>query len=160
MFTGPEIVATLEALAVTHVIWLPDSTLGTWEEAIEGAGQLNLVRVCREGEAWPLAAGLQVGGQSPVVMMQTTGFYESGDAMRNVLKDLRVPVFAIIGVRNWLIPSSNDSAKVFAEPIVEAWGLQPVWIDCDEHKSRLADHYRRTRELAEPGIVLMAEGKG
>jgi sulfopyruvate decarboxylase TPP-binding subunit len=92
MFTGAEIVATLEELGITHVIWVPDSTTGPWETALESSRRLKLIRVCREGEAWPLAAGLHLGGASPLVIMQTTGMFESGDALRNVLFDLKLPI--------------------------------------------------------------------
>ena len=160
MFTGPEIVDVLESLRVTHVVWLPDSSLGLWETSLEASSKLQLVRVCREGEAWPLAAGLHVGGQAPVIMMQTTGFFESGDAMRNVVIDLRLPLFAILGVRNWLIPQSRDSAKLYAEPIAEAWNLNPLWIAQDNDKPKLADHYRDCRRTGQAGFVLLAEGKG
>ena len=34
-----------------HVVWIPDSELGTWEAALENAAGLQLIRVCREGEA-------------------------------------------------------------------------------------------------------------
>ena len=160
MFTGPEIVKTLEQLGVTHVVWVPDSTLGMWEADLEASHQLQLIRLCREGEAWPLAAGLHVGGKSPVIMMQTTGFFESGDAMRNVLFDLKVPLFAIVGVRNWLIESSPDSARRFAEPITGAWDLEHVWIDGEPDKTKLQDHYVACRQDSRAGLVLMAEGKG
>lgn len=160
MFTGEEIVATLEQLGVSHVVWVPDSTFGTWEADLEASTQLDLLRVCREGEAWPLAAGLQVGGASPVVMMQTTGLFESGDAMRNVLVDLQIPLFAIIGVRNWLIAESSDSARRFAEPIVRAWDLHHVWIAEESDKPRLCEHYETCRRTNRAGVVLMAEGKG
>ena len=95
MFTGQEIVHTLEQLGVSHVVWVPDSTFGTWEADLEASRRLELLRVCREGEAWPLAAGLQLGGQSPLIMMQTTGLFESGDALLEVrplthLRDCRV----------------------------------------------------------------------
>src|SRR5262245_27843822 len=115
MFTGPEIVATLEELGITHVIWVPDSATGPWESSLESSNLLKLVRVCREGEAWPLAAGLRLGGASPLIVMQTTGLFESGDALRNVVFDLKLPIFALVGVRNGLAPQSRDSAKVFAE---------------------------------------------
>lgn len=160
MFAGREIVNTLEDLGVSHVVWVPDSTFGTWEADLESSRQIELVRVCREGEAWPLAAGLQVGGSSPVIMMQTTGLFESGDAMRNVLFDLQVPPFAIIGVRNWLIEGSRDSAKKFGEAIVNAWNLDPVWIAEASDKPKLGEHYAACQQAKQTGIVLMAEGKG
>lgn len=160
MFTGYEIVETLEQAGVTHVVWLPDSTLGPWESDLESSSQLRLVRVCREGEAWPLAAGLLVAGQSPIVMMQTTGLFESGDAMRNVLFDLGLPVFALVGARNWLLPDTGDSAKRFTEAIVRAWGLNFVLIGQDADKPKLAEHYRACAQAGRAGVVLLAEGIG
>jgi sulfopyruvate decarboxylase TPP-binding subunit len=158
VFTGREIVATLGELGVTHVIWVPDSTIGPWEAALDTAGSLRLIRVCREGEAWPLAAGLLVGGKSPLVMMQTTGLFESGDALRNVLFDLKLPIFSLIGVRSWLTAGSNDTAKTFAEPILRAWGLDCKWLLQPNDKPKLAEHFRRCREANAPGVALLAEG--
>jgi sulfopyruvate decarboxylase TPP-binding subunit len=158
MFTGTEIVATLSELGVTHVIWVPDSTIGPWEAALDAAESLRLIRVCREGEAWPLAAGLHMGGKSPLVMMQTTGLFESGDALRNVLFDLKLPIFSLIGVRNWLSAGSNDTAKTYAEPILRAWGLDCQWLLQPGDKSRLAEHYRHCRGANVPGVALLAEG--
>ena len=82
-----------------------------------GPASLELVRVCREGEAWAIAAGLHLAGRRPLVMIQNTGLFESGDAMRNVLFDLRLPLSAIVGYRSFLIPNSTDSAKRFTEPV-------------------------------------------
>src|SRR5260370_18663613 len=80
MFSGPQIVAELQGLGITHVVWLPDSTLGQWEEALSQASSLELVRVCREGEAWAIAMGLLLGGARPLVMIQCTGLFDSGDS--------------------------------------------------------------------------------
>ena len=158
MFSGPEITATLTDLGVTHVVWVPDTTLGPWEAALDAAHGLRLVRVCREGEAWPLAAGLHLGGQTPLVVMQTTGLFESGDALRNVLFDLKLPIFSLIGVRNGLIPASRDTAKTFAAPILAAWGLECARIDTPADKLKLAEHFRRCRSQGIAGAVLLAEG--
>src|SRR5215468_2899181 len=141
MFSGPEIVSMLEDLGVTHVVWVPDSATGPWEVALESSHQLRLVRVCREGEAWPLAAGLHLGGKTPLVLMQSTGLFESGDALRNVLLDLKLPFFALIGVRNALVAESRDSAKLFAEPIVMAWGVSYIWIRGPKDRRLLNEHF-------------------
>jgi sulfopyruvate decarboxylase TPP-binding subunit len=158
LFTGPEIVAALSELRITHVVWVPDTAVGPWESAVESAPGLHLIRVCREGEAWPLAAGLHLGGKSPLVVMQTTGLFESGDAMRNVLFDLKLPIYSLIGVRNWLTSGSKDTALAFTEPILRAWGLDCAWILKPEHRPKLADHYRRCRAADIPGMALLAEG--
>ena len=160
MFTGTEITEILENLQITHVVWLPDSTLGPWEHALESSSKIKLVRICREGEAWTLAAGLTVGGKAPLIMMQSTGFYESGDAMRNVVFDLQLPVFAIGGIRNWLEATTVDSAKRFSKSITDAWGIHSVWFEEDSDKHRLAEHFARCQTAVKAGLVLLAEGAG
>jgi len=159
MFTGPEMVAELEALDITHVVWLPDSALGPWEAAIEASPRLQLVRVCREAEAWAVAGGLLIGGQRPVVVIQTTGMLDSGDAIRNFVFDMELPLFAIVGYRSYLIPNSTDSAKRFAEPILNAWGLPYIVLTAKDQLPELSAHYRACRTANQAGVALIGEGR-
>jgi sulfopyruvate decarboxylase TPP-binding subunit len=71
MFSGEQIVTLLTGLGVTHVVTVPDSTVGQWYAAIEREPRLRLVRVCREGEAWAVAGGLFLGGGTPLVMIRS-----------------------------------------------------------------------------------------
>lgn len=158
LFSGPEIVAELTSLGITDVVWIPDSEIGPWETALIAAPDLRLIRVCREGEAWPLAAGLQVGGRRPLVVIQTTGMFESGDALRNALFDLQLPILAIVGHRSYLVPNSPDSARRFAEPILNAWGVNYRLIASEADKPRLAEHFRACLVANQPGFILLAEG--
>jgi hypothetical protein len=80
--------------------------------------------------------------------------------MRNVLFDLRLPVFAVIGARNWLVAESGDSAKRFTAAIVHAWELNCVMIGCEADKPKLAEHYRACALAGRAGVVLLAEGSG
>jgi sulfopyruvate decarboxylase TPP-binding subunit len=157
IFSGPEIVAELTWMGVSHVIWIPDSTLGRWEPSLEAANDLRLVRVCREGEAWPLAAGLLLAGKSPLVMLQTTGLFESGDAWRNVVYDLQLPVFAIIGARSWHTENSPDSARRFARAIIDAWQMDCELIQSAGDKPKLRERYLACRANNSAGAVLLAE---
>jgi sulfopyruvate decarboxylase subunit alpha len=91
-------------------------------------------------------------------MMQTTGLFESGDSLRNVLFDLKLPIYSLIGVRNWLTAGSKDTAKTYAEPILRAWGLDCQWLQQPGERSRLGTHYRRCRGANIPGATLLAEG--
>ena len=156
IFSGPEIVTELTRLGISHVVWIPDSDIGQWEADLE-ASTIDLVRVCREGEAWPLAAGLIVGGKSPIVLIQTTGLFESGDALRNVVHDLKIPVFAIIGARNWLNRDSKDSAKIYAKPILDAWEIDYVIVESESERPQLQQHYGHCQAENKPGAVLLAE---
>src|SRR5207302_3077139 len=51
MLDGPSVVAAFGECGISHVIWIPDSELGTWEPALTASPELSLIRVCREGEA-------------------------------------------------------------------------------------------------------------
>ena len=158
MLSGELVARTWSEVGITHVVWLPDSVLGPWELAIE-ASPLELVRICREGEAWPLAAGLHLGGARPLVVIQCTGLFESGDALRNVLFDLRLPIFSVIGYRSYLVPNSADTARQFTEPILSTWGIDYRLIETAEDWPRFAEHYRHCEQQRRPGAVLIAEGR-
>jgi hypothetical protein len=90
--------------------------------------------------------------------MQSTGLFESGDALRNILFDMNLPILSLIGVRNWLVEDSPDSARRFAEPIIQAWGVNHVWIRWPADKPQLAAHFRASLDARRPGMVLLAEG--
>jgi sulfopyruvate decarboxylase TPP-binding subunit len=160
VLTGPQIAAAIAELGVTHVVWLPDSTLGAWEAALGQSPDLTLVRVCREGEAWAIAAGLHLGGRSPLVVMQCTGLFESGDALRNVLFDMRLPLYSIIGYRSYLLENSPDTARRFTEPLVKAWGLDYMLVESAADLPKWAKHYRACQGAGRPGAALLAEGRG
>ncbi len=160
MFSSEQLAELWRQLAVSHVVWLPDSALGPWESSFDSPGAPKLLRVCREGEAWALAAGLYLGGANPLVVIQNTGFFESGDALRNVLFDLGLPLAAWIGYRGYLVPNSADTARRFTEPVLQAWGLEYALIERAEDWPRIVAHHAVCRAAARPAIVLLAEGKG
>lgn len=160
MLDGPSVVAALEGCGVTHAVWIPDSDLGTWETALSQAPGLSLVRVCREGEALAVAAGLMLGGRRPVVIIQCTGLFEAGDSLRNVVHDLRLPLFLIVGLRGFYAhqrKATTDTCPVFAEPILRAWQIPYVLFDRSRSAADLADAYHLARAEERAGAVLVAE---
>ena len=160
MFAPDEFVDTLTELGISHVVWIPDTTLGQWDEALRMAPGIELVQVCREGEAWAVAAGLYLGGKQPIVVIQCTGLFESGDALRNVVHDYQLPIYGLIGYRSYLNASSlpGDTCLKFTEPIVEAWGLDTVFLKDESMKPLFAEHFHKCAAAQTPGLCLMAEG--
>jgi len=161
MFTGEQIAAVLAELGVTHVVTVPDSTIGQWQSAIEAGGRTRMVRVCREGEAWQVAAGLYLGGASPVVMIQCTGLFESGDAIRNALHDWQLPLFSVIGYRSYLNQDTlpGDTCLVFTEPVLDTWKIDYRLLTRDDQLREIAEHFRDCRAAERAGAILVAEGK-
>lgn len=160
MFTGDRIVSLLRGAEITHVVTVTDATLGQWETAIEAAG-IGLIRVCREGEAWAVAGGLYLGGASPLVMIQCTGLFESGDALRNMLHDWKLPIPAIIGYRSYLNQEilPGDTCLDFTEPILRAWRIDYRLITEPAQYPAMAAHLAECRAAGKPGALLIAEGK-
>lgn len=160
MFTSDQIASLFTSLGITHVVTVPDSTIGQWEGAIEQCG-ISLVRVCREGEAWSVAGGLFLGGASPLVMIQCTGLFESGDALRNMLHEWKLPLYSIIGYRSYLNQDTlpGDTTLVFTEPILAAWKLDVRLITQPSQLPTIAEHYRSCRTASIPGVALIGEGK-
>jgi sulfopyruvate decarboxylase subunit alpha len=160
VFSGEQVGSLLKSLGVTHVLTVPDSTIGRWETGIEHSG-ITLVRVCREGEAWTIAGGLFLGGAVPLVMIQCTGLFESGDALRNVLHEWKLPIYSIIGYRSYLNQDTlpGDTTLVFTEPILAAWKLDVRLITRPSQFQEIADHYRECRAASRPGVALVGEGK-
>src|SRR5205085_694755 len=121
----------------------------------------RVIRVCREGEAWEIAAGLELGGATPLVMIQCTGLFESGDALRNVLHDWKLPIFSIIGYRSYLNQDTlpGDTCLVFTEPLLHAWLIDYRLLTDSSELDTIADHFTACRETGRPGAILVAEGK-
>jgi sulfopyruvate decarboxylase subunit alpha len=159
MFEADAAVKMFQELGVTHVIWLPDSELGRWDERLRSAARPKLVRVCREGEAFGIAAGVALGGGHPVVVIQCTGFFEAGDALRNVVHDMALPIFIIVGYRGFYTAASGrrDTAATFIEPIVRAWQLPYKVFGKDAPIEELAEFYRTTQADGKAAAALLAE---
>jgi sulfopyruvate decarboxylase subunit alpha len=107
-----------------------------------------------------VAAGLLLGGARPVVLIQCTGLFEAGDALRNVVHDLKLPLFFVVGVRSWYAHqqgTSSDSCPVFTEPVLRAWQIPYVLLDRRHSADDLASAYRRARDEGRAGAVLLAE---
>src|SRR5262245_46908106 len=126
MLDGASVATALKDCGITHVIWIPDSEIGTWDAALSAEKGLSLIRVSREGEAFALAAGLHMGGKKPIVILQCTGLFEAGDSLRNVLFDMKLPLFFVVGVRSYYLHQQGataDTCPVFTEPIMRAWQI-------------------------------------
>jgi sulfopyruvate decarboxylase TPP-binding subunit len=160
MLTPHDITAALEAAGFTHLVWIPDTHLGTWETALR-ASKLAPIRVCREGEAIGVAIGLMLGGAKPVVAIQCTGFFEAGDAVRNAAHDLKLPLKLIIGVRSERAAKAGkgtDNCPRYAERVVVAWELPHARFDpaeADAHQ--LAAELKSLADQPTPAAILWAE---
>jgi sulfopyruvate decarboxylase TPP-binding subunit len=131
-----------------------------------------LITVTREGEAFATAAGLWIGGQNPLVLIQNTGLLESGDALRGSLTRMRIPVVSVISYRGYkslpetmpatltaddLSRREVDMAAVLLEPTLRAWNLPYEIIADNGELGKIVTAYEQAQVESRPTAVVIAE---
>jgi sulfopyruvate decarboxylase TPP-binding subunit len=160
MFEGSAVVAVLRQLGISHVIWIPDSELGKWESSFDATQPPCLLRVTREAEAFGIAAGLIICGRRPLVIIQCTGLFDAGDALRNVVHDLKLPVVAIIGARGQLAywrGQSSDTCPQFTEPIIQAWKIPYSVLSVEEGITGFQRELSAAFRESKPRLLILPE---
>ena len=141
---------------VSHVVCLPDSETNFMYEQMVADSSMELVPVCREGESMAIAAGLWVGGKRPVVLIQNTGLFESGDSVRGLGLDIDFPLVMMIGYRGWTRHGHTpDSAARFTEPILQAWGINYYLVETDGDVDRISMAFEEAERTQRPVACLM-----
>lgn len=153
-----KILEELKKCGITHVVWLPHSENKAMYETVLREPGMTLVPVCREGEAIPIALGLWLGGKNPVIMHQNTGFYDAGDSVRGLALDYQLPLLMLIGARGWRkSPPLTDSAAIFQEPVLDAWGIKHYLVTDEKDVQKISQAYHETQATSRPVAVLIAE---
>ena len=150
------VVEELKKNNISHVVWLPDSETNFMYQLLTNEPTLSLVPVCREGETMAIAAGLWVGGKRPVVLIQNTGIFESGDSIRGLGLDVSQPLVMLVGYRGWSRHGiTNDSAARFIEHILHAWGINYYLIETDDDADRISVAFQEAERTQKPVAVLV-----
>ena len=150
------IIEELKKNNFTHVVWLPDSETNFMYQLLTNEPTLDLVPVCREGETMAIAAGLWVGGMKPVVLIQYTGIFESGDSIRGLGLDINQPLVMLVGYRCWSRHGiTTDSAARFIEHILHAWGISYYLIETDDDAGRITSALEEAERTNKPVAVLV-----
>ena len=159
MVSAEKIVNALKTHQITHVIGVPDNGSARIYELLRAEPEIEVITVTREGEAFAVASGLYVGGKKPVIIIQNTGFLESGDAFRGTVVNMRVPVVVFIGYRGYHNRDTNgqwvDSVASFLEPTLKAWGLPYEMLETDNDIRCIRAAFEKTEATSLPAAVLL-----
>jgi sulfopyruvate decarboxylase TPP-binding subunit len=154
--TPSAVIGQLHKNGVTHVVWLPDSETNFMYERMVADRGIQIVPICREGESMAVAAGLWAGGEKPVVMIQNTGLFESGDSVRGLALDIGFPLVMIVGYRGWTRHGvTRDSAARHTEPILHAWGLNYYLVETDADAQRISTAFEESQRTQRPVVCLI-----
>ncbi|MDE0041024.1 MAG: thiamine pyrophosphate-binding protein [Candidatus Poribacteria bacterium] len=160
MPSAQKIIDEFKKWDVTHVIGLPDNGSAELYKKLHEEPEIDVISVTREGEAFAIASGLYVGGKQPVVLIQNTGFLESGDAIRGTAVNMEIPLVTLIGYRGYqtLRPESRlhaDSAATFLEPTLKAWGFPYDIIETDDDIHCISKAFNTAQTTSLPAAVLI-----
>jgi hypothetical protein len=108
MLTTRRLLEALKQIGITHAVGLPDNSTAALFHELADDPDIYLITVTREGEAFATAAGLWIGGQTPLVIIQNTGLLEAGDALRGTLMRMRIPVLCLVSYRGFKSLPARD----------------------------------------------------
>ena len=156
---SPEtILDELKKNGVTHVVWLPDSETNWLYLLMKAEPSLTLIAVGREGLAFSAAAGLSVGGKTPVILIQNTGLLESGDSLRGWALGLNIPVVLLVGYRGWTRHGiTQDTAAIFTERFLNAFGVNYYLVENKADAPRISVAFEEARRTKRPVAVLIGD---
>jgi sulfopyruvate decarboxylase TPP-binding subunit len=144
--TAHGVLRALKRCGITDIVWLPDSESGFLYQALAGDPDLRLVPVCREGEAIAIGFGLTIAGRRPVVIIQSTGFFESGDSIRGIGLSFEMPLLMMVGYRGWMRGAPmTDTAAIYLEPVLKAWGIPYHLIETDADLPRIEQAWQEAQ---------------
>jgi sulfopyruvate decarboxylase TPP-binding subunit len=145
-----------------HLGWIlsvPDTHQKSVLAALDKERALRVVTCSTEDEANAIAAGLWIGGEPVIVMIQHAGLYASINTLRGVAIDGRVPVFYMIGLlsreKDKDPRESRHSMVRYCEPLLDLFGVPHARLEGPNDVHRIPEYYRLSRERRGPSAVLV-----
>lgn len=129
---------------ISHIVSVPDYVQISLHHELEARSAPQTIYTTSENEALEVAAGLYIGGSSPLVVMQNQGLYNSMNALRALGLDARLPLPLLVGQFGREFgnvgtdPAHSDRALVRnTERLIEALGLPCLRIESDTDAANL-----------------------
>ena len=156
---SPEVVLReIKKNGVTHVVSLPDSETNWLYPLMKAEPSLRFIAIGREGLAFSAAAGLCVGGKTPLILIQNTGMMESGDSLRGWALGLNIPLVLMVGYRGWTRRGvTRDTAAVYTEPFLNAFGINYYLVDKNADAPRISMAFEEARKMRRPVAILVGD---
>jgi sulfopyruvate decarboxylase TPP-binding subunit len=141
------------------ILSVPDTHQKTVLAALEHEPAIRLITCATEDEANAIAAGLHIGGEPCLLMIQHAGLYASVNTLRGVAIDGRVPIFYLIGLLSRekdKDPSESRSSMVrYCEPLLDTFGVPHARLEGPDDLHLIPEYYKLSRARRGPAAVLV-----
>jgi sulfopyruvate decarboxylase TPP-binding subunit len=145
-----------------HLGWVlsvPDTHQKTVLAALDKERDIKVLTFATEDEATTAAAGLYIGGEPCVLMIQHAGLYASVNTLRGVAMDGKVPVFYMIGLlqreKDKDPKDSRHSMVKFAEPLLDVFSVPHARLEGPDDVHLIGEYFKKSRERRGPAAVLV-----
>ena len=145
-----------------HLGWIlsvPDTHQKTVLAALDKEEAIKVVTCATEDEACTIAAGLHLGGEPVVLMIQHAGLYASINTLRGVSMDGKIPVFYMIGLlsreKDKDPKDSRHSMVRYAEPLLDTFSVPHARLEGPNDVHLIPEYYRLSRQRKGPAAVLV-----
>ncbi|HEV8310000.1 MAG TPA: thiamine pyrophosphate-binding protein [Methylomirabilota bacterium] len=141
------------------ILSVPDTHQRTVLAALDKERALRVVTCATEDEANAIAAGLHIGGEPYVLMIQHAGLYASINTLRGVALDGRVPSLYLIGLlgreKDKDPLDSRHSMVRYCEPLLDTFGVPHARLEGPNDVHLIPEYYRLARERRGPAALLV-----
>jgi sulfopyruvate decarboxylase TPP-binding subunit len=141
------------------VLSVPDTHQKSVLAALDKERSLRVLTCATEDEANAVAAGLFIGGEPSIVMIQHAGLYASVNTLRGVAIDGRVPIFYMIGLlsreKDRDLRDSRHSMVRFAEPLLDTFGVPHARLEGPDDVHLIPEYYRLAQKRRGPAALLV-----
>ncbi len=145
-----------------HLGWVlsvPDTHQKTVLAALDKEREIRVITFATEDEATTAAAGLWIGGEPCVMMIQHAGLYASVNTLRGVAMDGKVPIFYMIGLlqreRDKDPKDSRHSMVRYAEPLLDVFSVPHARLEGPNDVHLIPEYFKKSRERRGPTAVLV-----
>jgi sulfopyruvate decarboxylase TPP-binding subunit len=141
------------------ILSVPDTHQKTVLAALDKEQALRVLTCATEDEANAIAAGLYIGREPYVLMIQHAGLYASVNTLRGVAIDGRVPILYMIGLlgreRDKDPRESRHSMVRYCEPLLDTFSVPHARLEGPDDLHLIPEYYRRAWERRGPAAVLV-----
>jgi sulfopyruvate decarboxylase TPP-binding subunit len=145
-----------------HLGWIlsvPDTHQKSVLAALDKEAQIRVLTCATEDEATTIAAGMYIGGEPCVLMIQHAGLYASVNTLRGVGLDGQVPLFYMIGLlsreKDKAPRESRHSMVRYCEPLLDTFGVPHARLEGPDDVHLIPEYYRLSRARKGPAVVLV-----
>jgi sulfopyruvate decarboxylase TPP-binding subunit len=141
------------------VLSVPDTHQRTVLAALDKERAIRVVTCSTEDEANAIAAGLYMGGEPFVLMIQHAGLYASINTLRGVAMDGKVPVLYLIGLlsreKDKDPRESRHSMVRFCEPLLDTFAVPHARLEGPNDVGLIPEYYRLAWQRRGPAALLV-----